>query len=184
MSRPRYKRSTDHPAHHRPDVPVALPHVVMTVSPDGAMAVTIDGHPYEPEPFAAPWRRESFAQLVDQLTADPRGPIRIEVRESDGTIFTDIIIPSRRRTPTPAPQSAPDPAAPVPVSAPALTAVMGQGFVPGEDVAVAVILTHSDAAPDGTARGLLNAEQIAHSPTGEVLLFGRVSGTVSVRRPE
>ena len=183
MSRPRYKRSIDHPAQHRSDVPVTLPHVVMTVNPDGAMTVSVDGAPYEPEPFAAPWRRESFAQLVDQLTTDRRCPIRIEVRESDGTVFTDIITPGRRRTPASFPEPAAEPAAPIRVKPPVLTAVSSQGFVPGEDVAVAVIVAHSDAAPDGTARGLLTAEQIAQSPTAEAILFGRISGTISVRRP-
>jgi hypothetical protein len=56
--------------------------------------------------------------------------------------------------------------------------------VPGEDVAVAVVIAHGDAAPDGTMRGLLTPEQVVASPTREVILLGRVSGTVTIGHPE
>lgn len=54
--------------------------------------------------------------------------------------------------------------------------------MPGEDVAVAIIHAHSDAAQDGTARALLTAEQAASAVTGEVILLGRVSGTLTIGR--
>ena len=38
--------------------------------------------------------------------------------------------------------------------------VSAGGFVPGEDVAVAIIHTHSDAAGDGTARALLTEPRV------------------------
>lgn len=60
----------------------------------------------------------------------------------------------------------------------------GEGFVPGEDVAVAVVIAHGDAAPDGTVRGLLTGDQLAASPTREVILFGRVSGALTIGHPE
>ncbi len=45
-------------------------------------------------------------------------------------------------------------------------------------------LTHpGDAAPDGTARGLLARELLAVSPTREVILLGRVSGALIVGHP-
>jgi hypothetical protein len=54
--------------------------------------------------------------------------------------------------------------------------------VPGEDVAVAIIHAHTDASPDGTARALLTAEQAAAAVTGEMILLGRISGTLTVSR--
>ena len=90
-------------------------------------------------------------------------------------MFTDIITPSRRR-PAPEPPTTP--------AAPALPVLNGEGFVPGEDVAVAIVIAHGDAAPDGTMRGLIEAAQLAASPTREVILLGRVSGAVTIGHPE
>lgn len=184
MGRPRYRRTPNPGASDRPgggdgeavQVPVVLPHAVFTVHEDGTMTVTVDGAPHDPAAFAPPWRRESFPAIIDALTDRRRTPIRVEVREADGAVFTDIITPGRRRRPTAEPE--PDPA-PVP----GLVVLHGEGFVPGEDVAVAVIVAHSDAAPDGAARGVLARELLAASPTREVILLGRVSGTLIVGHP-
>ncbi len=63
--------------------------------------------------------------------------------------------------------------------------VEGKGFVPGEDVAVAVVTGHTDAAHSGTARALIDPAGNGADRTGEVIeviLFGRVSGTTIIRR--
>ncbi|MDR5701783.1 hypothetical protein [Agromyces aerolatus] len=183
MARPRYKRTTAPGTRHQEEaVPVVLPHVVMTITGDGAMSVTVDGAPWEPEPFAPAWRREDFARLLDQLTERHRSPVRVEVREADGTVFTDIITPGKPHRTEPGPE--PEAAVSVPRVVPELVALRGEGFVPGEDVAIAVIVAHGDAAPDGTMRGLITADQLAASPTREVILFGRISGTLTIGRPE
>ena len=70
--------------------------------------------------------------VLDRLTDQRRSPVRVEVREADGTVFTDIITPSRRRA-VPEPPGRPAAPAPLPV-------LYGDGFVPGEDIAVAVIV--------------------------------------------
>lgn len=176
MSRPRYKRAAGEHAAEEPEVPIVLPQVVMQVAGDGTMTVTVDGAPHLPEPFAPPWRRDSFAAVLDRLTDQRRSPVRVEVREADGTVFTDIITPSRRRA-VPEPPGRPVAPAPLPV-------LYGDGFVPGEDVAIAVVIAHGDAAPDGTMRGLIEAAQLAASPTREVILLGRVSGAVTIGHPE
>lgn len=179
MARPRYKRATE-PSDRGDVVPVVLPHVVMTVDSDGTMTVTVDGTAYEPEPFAPPWRRDAFAQVLDRLTEQRRSPVRVEVREADGTVFTDIITPGKRRRPQPEL----DHARPAPGVGPELVVLHGEGFVPGEDVAIAVVIAHGDAALDGTMRGLLTAEQAGASPTREVILLGRVSGTLTIGHSE
>ena len=174
MSRPRYKRAAGEHAAEEPEVPIVLPHVVMQVAGDGTMTVTVDGETHQPESFAPPWRRDSFATVLDRLTDQRRSPVRVEVREADGSVFTDIITPSRRRS-VPEPPTKPAPS-PLPV-------LYGDGFVPGEDVAIAVVIAHGDAAPDGTMRGLIGVAQLAASPTREVILLGRVSGAVTIGHP-
>lgn len=143
------------------------------------LTVTLDDTGFEPEPFAPPWQRASFAGIIDTLTDQRRIPIRVEVREVDGSVFTDIITPARHRAPQPEP-------APAAGTEPALrlVALHGDGFVAGEEVAVAVIVAHCEAGPDATARGLLTPDELAHSPSGEVALIGRVSGTVAIGQPE
>jgi hypothetical protein len=152
----------------------------MAVAEDGSMTVAVDGAHLAPEPLAPPWQRDSFAQVLDQLTEQRRSPMRVEVHEADGTVFTDIITPGKRRRP----QQELDHARPAPEVGPELVVLHGEGFVPGEDVAIAVVIAHGDAAPDGTMRGLLTAEQAGASPTREVILLGRVSGTLTIGHPE
>ncbi len=164
-----------------------LPLVVMTVDADGTMTVTVDGTPFPPAPFAPPWVRGSFTTILDQLAARHRTPLRIHVREADGTTFTDIITPGKTRRPVPEPEPEPESESKPEPSQPAsaeLTVLHGEGFVPGEDVAIAIVIAHSDAAPDGTARGLIETAQLAASPTREVILLGRVSGTLTIGHPE
>ena len=49
-------------------VPVSIPLVVLDVHEDGTVTVTVtvDGEPLDPEPFAPPWRRSSFGQIIDR----------------------------------------------------------------------------------------------------------------------
>lgn len=159
-------------------VPVSIPLVVLDVREDGTVAVTVDGSPLHPDPFAPPWRRSSFGQIIDCATDDRTTPARVEVREADGTTFTDIIAAQRRRAPQP-----PDPEKPA--SRPVFHTVECDGFLPGEDIAVAVVTGHTDASGTGTARALIDPDQLGPDPAGgtlEVLLFGRISGTTIIRR--
>lgn len=181
MARPRNKRTTaSEPADREESVPVVLPLVVIVIAGDGRMTVTVDGVPFEPEPFAPPWRREDFARVLDQLTEQRRSPVRVEVREADGSTFTDIITPPRRRCTG----ADPAPGPPTGRVMSELVTLHGEGFVPGEDVAIAVVIAHGDAANDGTMRGPLTVDQLAVSPTREVILLGRISGTLTIGHPE
>ena len=160
-------------------VPVSIPFVVLDVREDGTVAVTVDGIRLDPEPFAPPWRRSSFGQIIDRATDDRTTPARVEVREADGTTFTDIIAAQRRRAPDPTP----DPEKPA--SRPVFQTVEGDGFVPGEDIAVAVVTGHTDASGTGTARALIDPGRLGSDAAGgvvEVVLVGRISGAPIVRR--
>ena len=120
---------------------------------------------------------------MDAITKDRTIAVRVEVRENDGSVFTDIL---RTRKPR---RAAAPPENPVPETRrsrharrlPRLAEVTADGFVPGEDVAVATIVSHTDATGTGEARTLIDLDDLPDG-THEVILFGRISGTLAVRR--
>lgn len=162
--------------------PVELPHVLVTVAGDGTLAAMVDGAPFA-SPDAIVWTRATFGPLMDAITKDRTIAVRVEVRESDGSAFTDIL---RTRKPR---RAAVPSKSPVPETRrsrharrlPRLAEVTAEGFVPGEDVAVATIVSHTDAAGSGEARTLIDLDDLPDG-THEVILFGRISGTFAVRR--
>ena len=85
----------------------------------------------------------------------------------------------------PEPEPQPKPEVEKPTPRPVFLTVEGDGFVPGEDVAVAVVTGHTDASGTGAARALIDPTQVSSDAAGgvvEVLLFGGVSGTTIIRR--
>lgn len=154
-----------------------MPVIRFTVHDDGTMSATVDGETLAPPVAEGTWRRGSFARIVDQVTAERTIPARVDVTEADGSVFTDIITAVARKT-TPA-TPPPEPAA---VAAARLLEVTGEGFVPGEDIAVCRIIRHTDATSTGTARALLDLTHDHLDPADEVVLVGRISGTFVVRR--
>lgn len=163
--------------------PVELPHVLVTVAADGVLSATVDGTPF-PSPDAGAWTRATFGPIMDAITKDRTIAVRVEVRESDGSVFTDIL-----RTRKPRRAAAPS-ETPVPETrrsrharrVPRLAEVTAHGFVPGEDVAVATIVSHTDATGTGEARSLIDLDDLPDASTPEVILFGRISGALAVRR--
>ncbi|CAM4081681.1 hypothetical protein HEMA109418_08350 [Helcobacillus massiliensis] len=88
-------------------VPVVLRHVVITVDTTGTLAVAVDQRPHLP-PAGEVWGRGDFAAILDDLTEHRCVPVRVDVYESDGSHFTDIIHAHRpRRTPEPEPDTRP-----------------------------------------------------------------------------
>ena len=161
---------------------VELPHVLVTVADDGTLTASVDGAPFA-SPDASAWTRATFGPLMDAITKDRTIAVRVEVRESDGSVFTDIL-----RTRKPRRAAAPS-ETPMPETrrsrharrVPRLAEVTADGFVPGEDVAVATIVSHTDATGTGEARALIDLDDLPDG-THEVILLGRISGTLTVRR--
>ncbi|SMX77647.1 hypothetical protein BAURA86_00881 [Brevibacterium aurantiacum] len=161
-------------------VQAVLPHVRVTVTETGTLNVTIDGTEYPPPPRGE-WTRGTFADLLDAVTENRTIGVRIEVREVDGSVFTDLIQP-RKPSRAPAPEPIAEPVRPdLKKKRPALVEVTADGFLPGEDVAVAIIVSHTGAT-NGRARTLLDLNQLPPASDGrrDVLLLGRISGTTHI----
>ncbi|MDL5488250.1 hypothetical protein [Microbacterium wangruii] len=162
----------------------------MTIAADGTMTVAVDGVPCEPPQFGPPWVRSSFAAVIDTVLEERRSPVRVLVYETDGTVFTDLVTrplqgsftpnaqpPVREEEPTNRAHVADALIDPLPLIAPPRAALGEEGFLPGEDVAVAIIVRHTKASADGSARALLEPGVCQCSADGEVVLVGRTSGT-------
>jgi hypothetical protein len=164
--------------------PVVVPHLVLDVHEDGTHTATLDHHPVAAPEDVEAWRRAMFAQIIDHVTHDRAIPVRVTVHEVDGSTFTDILPAAKRPAPKPDTDPEPEPAKkagrrrrgadPIEVDG-------GDGFISGGDIAIAVIVAHTDAATDGRARALLDPAMVAAAKASEVVLVGRVSGTIAVR---
>lgn len=143
-------------------VPVVLPLVDVRISEGGTASVTVDQVPCD---SAAAVERDRIQPVVNAIAAD-RGPVRVRVTESDGSVFTDVVLPV----------SAPN-AAEMP--APPRSGLAGEGFLPDEPVDVAVIVAQHAADADGRAVLIMPPALLArHDAT--VVLLGRTSGTVTI----
>jgi len=147
-------------------VPVVMPLVEVVVDEDGLLTVTLDREPYSAD---GALRREDLRRTLTDITADLRTPIRVEVREADGTTFTDIITPNQRDT-----ERAPA-ARRVLASA---FGISGDGFTAGEEVEVCVVVARQVAADDGSTQLRLPPALLACHP--DVVLVGRISGAVAL----
>lgn len=160
--------------------PVSLPLAIITVGEMGVVIASLDGDDFPPAPFAPPWSRADFGTLLDALTEHRTRTIRIEVRESDGSVFTDII-KAQRPTTTPAPAAeAPDPSATRRARrgrSPRLVEVTASGFIPGEDITVAITVTGTEGDGRGNARAVIDLDLITDHVT-EAVFIGDISGHV------
>lgn len=155
------------------NVPVVLPVVTIDVATDGQLAVRIDGEPHRED---TPMGRGDLRRVVEDIATSLEEPVRVDVREADGTTYTDIVLP-------PDPTNA-DPSVGGTIEASAVPhtragGITGHGFKPGESVAVAYVLAEQTADEQGTATlGLPPAMLVGRSAS--LVLVGLASGT-SVR---
>ncbi len=156
-------------------MPVVLPLLVVTVTETGTLDVTLDGEAFPAPEDAPPWSRASFGRLLDAATRERVISVRVEVHETDGTSFTDLIPAKPRRTPPAAPEPAPE--TDDESAMPGLIEVAAGGFVAGEDIDACLVLASTAATGDGTARVLFDPANLP-TGTGMVLLVGRISGHV------
>lgn len=131
---PPYRRG----ARHGVDVPAVLPQINVIVDEHGGLSLQIDAVPHL---AGENLQRADLQRVVTGIAAELRSAVRVDVREHDGSVFTDIITPSA------------DPSAPA-QERPASTSAAGMqthaGFAPHQPVAVAVIVAHEVADDTGT----------------------------------
>lgn len=157
---------------------VNLPLAVVTVNERGTMDVSYDGRDLLPPAPDAPWNSARFRDLLDAISVHRTRTVRVEVRESDGSVFTDIIHAVRTKAPNEEPQpseSALRRARHRPTHQ--LFEITGSGFIPSEDITVAVSVSTAEGAADGSARALVDLSQLVDHRS-EVMLIGRVSGVI------
>lgn len=152
-------------------VPAVLPQILLEAVSDTSLVVTVNGDRLA----ATPITRDEIAATVTELVARFASPTRVEVRELDGRVHADILTPPAPRSPFAPPEHAE-----APVAVPSLLEFTAEGFVPGEDVAVAIILRHASADHTGKARALIDRGE-RPALEGEVVLLGRISGTTSIQ---
>lgn len=178
--------STHHDPSDKPDSsPVSIPLAIITVGEVGAVSATLDGVEFAPPAPAETWSRAQFGELLDALTLGRKRTVRIEVHESDGTVFTDIIHAKRVKHGDQEAELVP-PAGPQSRRArrrtpPQLLEVSGNGFIPGEDITVAIPVTSAEGNATGDARAMIDLSQLLDHAT-EVILIGHISGRIVTER--
>lgn len=142
-------------------VPVVMPLVEVTVDDRGHLDVRLDREPYSPD---GALHRNDLKSTLESIANDLGTPLRVEVHETDGSAFTDIVTPTRPSE-RPAPPKGP------------ARKQSEQPFLPDEEVSVAVVVARrrGDA---GDAPRLPPALLAAHR--GDVVLVGRTSGAIRV----
>jgi hypothetical protein len=141
------------------NIPVVLPVARVRIDDTGELHVTLDGVPHDS--VECP-RRGDLHRVLTDLTREVGAPVRVEVTEADGTTYCDIATPVEAPT-------APDDAADTTVQPG--SGVRGEGFRPGERVAIAYVLLHQTADAEGAADLHLPAAALARRG-GAMLLFG------------
>lgn len=164
---------------------VSLPLAIVAIGRMGAVSATLDGIEVPPPIHAEHWSRAQFGELLDALTQQRSRTIRLEVRESDGSVFTEII---HARRGSPETVDVATPPAPEPDSRrarrgrpPRLIQITGGGFIQGEDVLVAIPLSTAEGDDSGVARAVIDLDQLT-SQVREVALIGYVSGRIVTER--
>ncbi len=152
---------------------MVLPQAVATVDDSGHARIVlenIDRHAIDcPD---GPIGRHELGVVLAGIAGQVGGPVRVEIREPDGSRYADILQP---RTPEPETDAARGDDALV-----AGPMLRGEGFTPGEAVLVAVVAATVQAQPDGSAS--LAALPGPVRSGGEVILFGGASGRVVQRQ--
>ncbi|MCR6033622.1 hypothetical protein GGQ22_19630 [Nocardioides sp. zg-579] len=148
-------------------IPVVLSIVHVAIDADGMMAVDVDvdGVTRESEQRRT---RGDLRAVIDEITSELGAPVRVEIREADGSTYSDIATP---------PES-PAPAAAEPPPNPSTPALAGAGFQPGEEVALAYVVVRQNADAEGNASLNLPPALLAATRGGLVLL-GMSSRTVT-----
>ena len=166
-----------------------LPRVSILENADRSLTVVIDGERQElPKDYARtvadPWQpARDLARLFDQSVfaelIDATGDRYTHVFDPDEPIYTPI--PDQAPAPAAHTVAAAGPEAARPDREPAFS-ISGDGFAPGEDVYIAVVVSTRTARADGVARLPLPGALLNRLP-GVLIMFGLDSQTLIVSDP-
>lgn len=120
-------------------IPVVLATAHIKVRDDGRLLVDVDGEPFAPD---RDLDRNDLSAVLNQITTGLGTAVRVEVREYDGTVYADIATP---------PEAVDPPAAPGPPEPTSTSGLVGTGFQPGEEVAIAYVIARQIADAHGRA---------------------------------
>jgi hypothetical protein len=146
-------------------IPIVLSAVHVDISADGNVVVAVDGEPYAVDRSLG---RADLPSVLDEITAGLGTAVRVEVREGDGTTYSDLASP-----PQAAGEDPPEAATPTSQSG-----VNGRGFQPGEEVAVAYVLCTQTAGADGKTTVHLPPTLLTR-PGHRVVLIGMSSAAMA-----
>lgn len=118
-------------------IPVALSTVHVDIGPDGRLRLDVDGTPLHRDQALV---RGDLQSLLREVTTQLGTAVRVEIREADGTTYTDIATPPLDS------EASPTADVPNPVSQ---LGLHGHRFQPGEEVVVAYVLCTQTADADG-----------------------------------
>lgn len=155
-------------------IPAVLSTVQVTIDARGHLELDVDREPHVTGRECA---RRDLRSVLDEITTELGSPVRIEVREHDGTTYSDIALPPAADT-TPPPDRTPDLAPETTRAASAAHGLSGAGFRPGEEVAVAYVVCTQTAGADGQAAVRLPPALLARSGI-KMLLIGLTSAAVA-----
>lgn len=143
--------------------PAILPRLLIQFEGSGVPTFTLDEDEYVPPGGPYPPGRASIRDILEAIR-DHLGPIRVKIVETDGSTYSDVLL---ARDADSAPATATDD-----------MDACASGFLPGELVAVAVILTEHPASEDGTSNVRLPPAVLARHGSS-LMLLGRSSGTLT-----
>lgn len=155
-------------------VPIVLPNVEVTIDEHGELRVSLDKEPYEIPGNVIPSGRAALGRVLAEITTSLGSPIRVTIREADGSLFTDILTPPAQVS---MPEQRSDQALHSVAGARSVGLVM-DGFTTGEPVAVAVIVMETLADASGGVQLRLPATVLSKYP-GQLVVLGRTSGVVA-----
>lgn len=163
----RPRRGASNPKQRRA-TPAVLPQVIVTIDHAGHARITVDGIVQAGvEGSEEPIGRQGLGAALACVAEQAGGPVRVEVREPNGSRYADILQPHLNSG---------DPPDPCDATPPTQDVLEGDGFLPGEPVLVAVVATTMHADRDGTVR--LPASPAVPGHVDELILFGTNSGTI------
>lgn len=169
--------STRNTGKYLTDSTVDLPLASVHVDERGVMRVACDGRDFPPLNPDEEWTRARFGDLLDAITGHRTRTVRVEVHEFDGSVFTDIIHAVQREQAIADVQSLSTIRRARHRPMHQLIEVTGSGFVPGEDVTVALSVSSAEGSADGSARAVIDLSRLMDHRS-EILLIGRVSGVI------